>query len=164
VQGGSSFNGSVNITDTLTYGHRSIPFAEMKFGDSTTTIALTQNTPAQITNSNNDLFTAGLSNDIAIQGDSMVVNTAGVYKATASLSFEGSNGSEIELQLFVNGSEACTCHPIIELSANKKASLAMPCDFIALSQNDVVKLYVENLANNDDITAIGAHVSLLKID
>jgi hypothetical protein len=105
-----------------------------------------------------------LSNDVDVAGDSMVVNTAGVYKAIASLTFEGSNGSEIELQLFVNGSEACTCHPLYELSANKKASLSMPCDFIAMSANDVVKLYVENLANNSDITAIGGHVSLLKID
>lgn len=141
-------------------------YGEMGFGDSTATIALTQNVPTWVTNPNNELWLPGalqLSADVVYDGDSLVIQTAGQYLVQIQLTMSGATGSEIELQLFKNGAEDCFCVSAASLANNRTFSLTYT-DITDVTANDVFKVYIENLQTNDDVDVINGKIIVKKVN
>ena len=177
-------DGTVLITDTLTIadgsensgyvltsdaaGHATwqdpTGYGEMGFGDSTRTIALTQNVFSVVTNSNNTLWqTAAVDlHNVTYSGDSLIINSAGTYQVNLQLSVDGATSSVIRLGVFLNGSLACTCTGYQELANNKIIQLAY-INIDALNAGDVVQVVITNTANSDDIDAVGGKLTVNKI-
>ena len=140
-------------------------FGEMGFGDSTFTIALTQNTPAWVTNLENDLWSLGatnFSNGVSYSGDSLLIESAGIYKVNIQLTMTGATGSTIELQLFKNGTEDCTCASSQTLHNNETFSLSYS-DITDLSDGDALRVFIENTASNDDVDVLNGKITLHRL-
>ena len=177
-------DGTVLITDTLTIadgsensgyvltsdaaGHATWQdpnaYGEMGFGDSTRTIALTQNVFSVVTNSNNTLWsTAAVDlHNVTYSGDSLIIDSAGTYQVNVQLSVEGTNASIIRMGVFINGVLACTCTGWQQLSNNLIIQLTY-INIDALNAGDVVQVVITNTANNDDVDAIAGKITVNKI-
>jgi hypothetical protein len=178
-------DGTVLITDTLTYDIPSAAtgyvltsqdaignskwqdptaYGEMGFGDSTRTIALTQNVFSVVTNSNNTLWsTAAIDlHNVTYSGDSLIIDSAGVYQINAQLSVEGTNASIIRMGVFINGALACTCTGWQQLSNNLIVQLTY-INIDTFNVGDVVQVVVTNTANSDDVDAIAGKITINKI-
>lgn len=153
----SDASGNATWQDPTAYG-------EMGFGDSTRTIALTQNVFSVVTNSNNTLWsTAAVDlHNVTYSGDSLIVDSAGTYQVNVQLSMDGTNGSVIRLGVFLNGVLACSCTGYEELSNNKIIQLSY-INIDALNAGDVLQVVITNTANNDDVDAIGGKLMVNKI-
>lgn len=143
---------------------QSSAYGEMGFGDSTRTVALSVNTPAKITNTNKNLWNSGAVtlNDVTYRGDSIIIETDGIYHVNGYASVSGSNGSVLTLKLYLNGSLACVCNPFNTLSANRKVTLVF-ADIMDLNAGDVIEVYIENTADSNDIDAISGKLSIHQI-
>ena len=163
---GSQATGAKLISDASGNASWELPsFGEMGFGDSSSTIALTQNTPAWVTNPNNDLWSLGaidFSNGVSYSGDSLLIETAGIYQVNIQLSMSGPTSSVIELQLFKNGSQDCTCSSVLSLHNNEKFSLSYT-DITDLSDGDILRVFVENTADNNDVAVINGKITLHRL-
>ena len=177
-------DGTVLITDTLTIADGSensgyiltsdaagnatwqdpTAYGEMGFGDSTRTIALTQNVFSVVTNSNNTLWsTAAIDlHNVTYSGDSLIIDSAGVYQINAQLSVEGTNASIIRMGVFINGALACTCTGWQQLSNNLIVQLTY-INIDTFNVGDVVQVVVTNTANSDDIDAVAGKITINKI-
>ena len=177
-------DGTVLITDTLTIADGSensgyiltsdasgnatwqdpTAYGEMGFGDSTRTIALTQNVFSVVTNSNNTLWsTAAIDlHNVTYSGDSLIIDSAGVYQINAQLSVEGTNASIIRMGVFINGVLACTCTGWQQLSNNLIIQLTY-INIDTLNVGDVVQVVITNTANGDDVDAIAGKITINKI-
>jgi hypothetical protein len=177
-------DGTVLITDTLTIADGSensgyvltsdaagnatwqdpTGYGEMGFGDSTRTIALTQNVFSVVTNSNNTLWsTAAIDlHNVTYSGDSLIIDSAGVYQINAQLSVEGTNASIIRMGVFINGALACTCTGWQQLSNNLIVQLTY-INIDTFNVGDVVQVVVTNTANSDDVDAIAGKITINKI-
>jgi hypothetical protein len=177
-------DGTVLITDTLTIADGSensgyvltsdaagnatwqdpTGYGEMGFGDSTRTIALTQNVFSVVTNSNNTLWsTAAIDlHNVTYSGDSLIIDSAGVYQINAQLSVEGTNASIIRMGVFINGVLACTCTGWQQLSNNLIVQLTY-INIDTFNVGDVVQVVVTNTANSDDVDAIAGKITINKI-
>lgn len=163
---GNQSAGAKLISDASGNASWELPsFGEMGFGDSTTTIALTQNTPAWVTNANNDLWSFGatdFSNGVSYSGDSLLIATAGVYQVNIQLSMTGSTGSTIELQLFKNGSQDCPCSSILSLHNNETFSLSYN-DITDLADGDFLRVFVENTGSSNDVDVLNGKITLHRL-
>lgn len=139
-------------------------YGEMGFGDSTRTIALTQNVFSVVTNSNNTLWsTAAIDlHNVTYSGDSLIIDSAGVYQINAQLSVEGTNASIIRMGVFINGVLACTCTGWQQLSNNLIVQLTY-INIDTFNVGDVVQVVVTNTANSDDVDAIAGKITINKI-
>jgi TusA-related sulfurtransferase len=139
-------------------------YGEMGFGDSTRTIALTQNVFSVVTNSNKTLWqTAAIDlHNVTYSGDSLIIDSAGVYQVNVQLSMDGTSGSVIRLGVFLNGVLACSCTGYQELLNNRILQLTY-INIDALNAGDVLKVVITNTANNDDVDAIGGKITVNKI-
>jgi hypothetical protein len=139
-------------------------YGEMGFGDSTRTIALTQNVFSVVTNSNNTLWqTAAVDlHNVTYSGDSLIIDSAGVYQVNVQLSMDGTSGSVIRLGVFLNGVLACSCTGYQELLNNRILQLTY-INIDALNAGDVLQVVITNTANNDDVDAIGGKLMVNKI-
>jgi hypothetical protein len=139
-------------------------YGEMGFGDSTRTIALTQNVFSVVTNSNNTLWsTAAVDlHNVTYSGDSLIIDSAGTYQVNVQLSMDGSSGSVIRLGVFINGVLACSCTGYQELLNNRILQLNY-INIDALNAGDVLQVVITNTANNDDVDAIGGKLTINKI-
>jgi hypothetical protein len=178
-------DGTVLITDTLTYDIPSAAtgyvltsqdaignskwqdptgYGEMGFGDSTRTIALTQNVFSVVTNSNNTLWsTAAIDlHNVTYSGDSLIIDSAGTYQVNVQLSVEGTNASIIRMGVFINGALACTCTGWQQLSNNLIVQLTY-INIDTFNVGDVVQVVVTNTANSDDVDAIAGKITINKI-
>lgn len=141
-------------------------YGEMGFGDSTRTIALTQNTPAWATNGNNDLWSTGalqFSNGVAYSNDSLIVTTAGIYFVEVQLTMTGMSGSTIELQVFKNGAEDCFCVSALSLQNNRTFSLTYT-DITDVAANDVFQVFVENTGSGSSIDVINGKIVMHRLN
>jgi hypothetical protein len=136
----------------------------MGFGDSTRTIALTQNVFSVVTNSNNTLWqTAAIDlHNVTYSGDSLIIDSAGTYQVNVQLSMDGTSGSVIRLGVFLNGVLACSCTGYQELLNNRILQLTY-INIDALNAGDVLQVVITNTANNDDVDAIGGKLMVNKI-
>lgn len=177
-------DGTVLITDTLTIadgsensgyiltsdaaGHATWQdpnaYGEMGFGDSTRTIAITQNVFSVVTNSNNTLWsTAAVDlHNVTYSGDSLIIDSAGTYQVNVQLSVEGTNASIIRMGVFINGALACTCTGWQQLSNNLIVQLTY-INIDTFNVGDVVQVVVTNTANGDDVDAIAGKITINKI-
>jgi hypothetical protein len=177
-------DGTVLITDTLTIadgsensgyvltsdaaGHATwqdpTAYGEMGFGDSTRTIALTQNVFSVVTNSNNTLWsTAAVDlHNVTYSGDSLIIDSAGTYQVNVQLSVEGTNASIIRMGVFINGALACTCTGWQQLSNNLIVQLTY-INIDTFNVGDVVQVVVTNTANGNDVDAVGGKITINKI-
>jgi hypothetical protein len=139
-------------------------YGEMGFGDSTRTIALTQNVFSVVTNSNNTLWqTAAIDlHNVTYSGDSLIIDSAGTYQVNVQLSMDGTSGSVIRLGVFLNGVLACSCTGYQELLNNRILQLTY-INIDALNAGDVLQVVITNTANNDDVDAIGGKLIVNKI-
>jgi len=153
----SDANGSATWKDHTAYG-------EMGFGDSTRTIALTQNVFSVVTNSNNTLWsTAAVDlHNVTYSGDSLIIDSAGTYQVNVQLSIDGTSGSVIRLGVFINGVLACSCTGYQELLNNRIIQLNY-INIDALNAGDVLQVVITNTANNDDVDAVGGKITINKI-
>jgi hypothetical protein len=153
----SDASGNATWQDKTAYG-------EMGFGDSTRTIALTQNVFSVVTNSNNTLWqTAAVDlHNVTYSGDSLIIDSAGTYQVNVQLSMDGTSGSVIRLGVFVNGVLACSCTGYQELLNNRILQLTY-INIDALNAGDVLQVVITNTANNDDVDAIGGKLMVNKI-
>jgi hypothetical protein len=136
----------------------------MGFGDSTRTIALTQNVFSVVTNTANDLWsTAAVDlHNVTYSGDSLIIDSAGTYQVNVQLSMDGTSGSVIRLGVFLNGVLACSCTGYQELLNNRILQLTY-INIDALNAGDVLQVVITNTANNDDVDAIGGKLMVNKI-
>ena len=139
-------------------------YGEMGFGDSTRTIALTQNVFSVVTNSNNTLWsTAAIDlHNVTYSGDSLIIDSAGTYQVNVQLSVEGTNASIIRMGVFINGVLACTCTGWQQLSNNLIVQLTY-INIDTFNVGDVVQVVVTNTANSDDVDAIAGKITINKI-
>jgi hypothetical protein len=139
-------------------------YGEMGFGDSTRTIALTQNVFSVVTNSNNTLWqTAAVDlHNVTYSGDSLIIDSAGTYQVNVQLSMDGTSGSVIRLGVFLNGVLACSCTGYQELLNNRILQLTY-INIDALNAGDVLQVVITNTANNDDVDAVGGKLMVNKI-
>jgi hypothetical protein len=139
-------------------------YGEMGFGDSTRTIALTQNVFSVVTNSNKTLWqTAAIDlHNVTYSGDSLTIDSAGTYQVNVQLSMDGTSGSVIRLGVFLNGVLACSCTGYQELLNNRILQLTY-INIDALNAGDVLQVVITNTANNDDVDAIGGKLMVNKI-
>jgi TusA-related sulfurtransferase len=153
----SDASGNATWQDHTAYG-------EMGFGDSTRTIALTQNVFSVVTNSNNTLWqTAAVDlHNVTYSGDSLIIDSAGTYQVNIQLSMDGTSGSVIRLGVFLNGVLACSCTGYQELLNNRILQLTY-INIDALNAGDVLQVVITNTANNDDVDAIGGKLTVNKI-
>jgi TusA-related sulfurtransferase/predicted nucleic acid-binding protein len=153
----SDASGNATWQDHTAYG-------EMGFGDSTRTIALTQNVFSVVTNSNNTLWsTAAIDlHNVTYSGDSLIIDSAGTYQVNVQLSMDGTSGSVIRLGVFLNGVLACSCTGYQELLNNRILQLTY-INIDALNAGDVLQVVITNTANNDDVDAIGGKLMVNKI-
>lgn len=153
----SDASGNATWQDHTAYG-------EMGFGDSSRTIALTQNVFRVVTNSNNTLWsTAAIDlHNVTYSGDSLIIDSAGTYQVNVQLSMDGSSGSVIRLGVFLNGVLACTCTGYQELLNNRILQLSY-INIDALNAGDVLQVVITNTANNDDVDAVGGKITVNKI-
>jgi TusA-related sulfurtransferase len=153
----SDASGNATWQDPNAYG-------EMGFGDSTRTIALTQNVFSVVTNSNNTLWqTAAIDlHNVTYSGDSLIIDSAGVYQVNVQLSMDGTSGSIIRLGVFLNGVLACSCTGYQELLNNRILQLTY-INIDALNAGDVLKVVITNTANNDNVDAVGGKITVNKI-
>ena len=163
---GTQSNGYVLTSDANGKGiwQDHTAYGEMGFGDSLRTIALTQNVFSVVTNSNNTLWsTAAIDlHSVTYSGDSLIIDSAGVYQINAQLSVEGTNASIIRMGVFINGVLACTCTGWQQLSNNQIVQLTY-INIETLNVGDVLQVVIANTANNDDVDAIGGKVMVNKI-
>jgi hypothetical protein len=153
----SDASGNATWQDPTAYG-------EMGFGDSTRTIALTQNVFSVVTNTANDLWsTAAVDlHNVTYSGDSLIIDSAGTYQVNVQLSMDGTSGSVIRLGVFLNGVLACSCTGYQELLNNRILQLTY-INIDALNAGDVLQVVITNTANNDDVDAIGGKLMVNKI-
>ena len=136
---------------------------EMGFGDSLSTQALTQNVWKVVTNGNNDLWASSAVdlNDVTYSNDSLIIGVSGYYSINAQLSVDGSSSSIIRLGVYLNGSLACTCTGYQELFNNRIIQLGY-IDIDYLNKGDVLQVVVMNTANDDDLSAVGGKITVVK--
>jgi hypothetical protein len=153
----SDAGGNATWQDHTAYG-------EMGFGDSTRTIAITQNVFSVVTNTANDLWsTAAVDlHNVTYSGDSLIIDSAGTYQVNVQLSMDGTSGSVIRLGVFLNGVLACSCTGYQELLNNRILQLTY-INIDALNAGDVLQVVITNTANNDDVDAIGGKLMVNKI-
>jgi hypothetical protein len=139
-------------------------YGEMGFGDSTRTIAITQNVFSVVTNSNNTLWsTAAVDlHNVTYSGDSLIIDSAGTYQVNIQLSMDGTSGSVIRLGVFLNGVLACSCTGYQELLNNRILQLTY-INIDALNAGDVLQVVITNTANGDDVDAVGGKITVNKI-
>jgi hypothetical protein len=139
-------------------------YGEMGFGDSTRTIALTQNVFSVVTNSNKTLWqTAAIDlHNVTYSGDSLIIDSAGTYQVNIQLSMDGTSGSIIRLGVFLNGVLACSCTGYQELLNNRILQLSY-INIDALNAGDVLQVVITNTANNDNVDAIGGKITVNKL-
>jgi hypothetical protein len=163
---GNEAAGAVLISDADGVANWTLPtYAEMGFGDSTSVQDLTVNVEKWITNPNNDLWSSGAiesSGDIVIDGDSVTISTDGVYEVEVIFSGEGAVSSVIELGVLLNGSESCFCTGRVELAASKIFPLPYH-DIITLSSGDVLKPFIMNTNDSNDVTAVAGKMIITRI-
>lgn len=156
----SDASGNASWNDPSAWG-------EMGFADSSHTLALTQNVPAWVTNTGNDIWSvaAVTMRNVTYSNDSLIVNTggAGTYFISGHLSVEGLNGSAIKAYTYLNGSIACSCVAVETLENNDIVTVDIACDIIPLSEGDALTIWVENTANNDDVDLISGKLTIHKI-
>jgi TusA-related sulfurtransferase len=160
----SDADGNATWQDPNTILQDHTAYGEMGFGDSTRTIALTQNVFSVVTNSNNTLWqTAAIDlHNVTYSGDSLIIDSAGTYQVNVQLSMDGTSGSVIRLGVFVNGVLACSCTGYQELLNNRILQLTY-INIDALNAGDVLQVVITNTANNDDVDAIGGKITVNKI-
>lgn len=150
-------NGKGTWQDPTAYG-------EMGFGDSTRTIALTQNVFSVVTNTAKNLLSAEATtlHNVTYQGDSLKVDSAGTYQIIINLSVDGTNTSVLELGVFKNGVLMAVGTGHIELVNNHTVQISYN-DIAPLAVGDGLRIVIINTANNDDVTARNGKITINKL-
>jgi len=153
----SDANGNATWQDPTAYG-------EMGFGDSSVTVALTQNVWTHVTNSGNNLWVEGVvdTHNVTYSADSLIINKTGAYAVNVQLSMEGTSGSTLQLGIYINGSLACTCVGATSLANNRTVQLSYT-NIDGLTSGDVIQVMVRNTASNDDIDVLTGKIALNKV-
>ena len=79
------------------------PHGALNFADSTTVIALTQNTWTKVTGPAGDLFIVRDQDDMTIAGDSITIEVDGDYMTWISFSFDGVQNAVFHIAIYKNG-------------------------------------------------------------
>jgi hypothetical protein len=139
-------------------------YGEMGFGDSTRTLALTQNVWSVVTNTAKNLLSEGASSlhNVTYQADSLKIDSSGTYLITANISVDGTSGSVVEFGVFKNGVLMCTCTGQTELLNNRIIQISYN-DIAPLTSGDGLRLVLMNTANNDDVDLISGKLTINKI-
>jgi hypothetical protein len=159
-------SGNFYAEDTLFSSVIDKSYGEMGFRDSAVTVVLDIDVPSWVTNSSNDLWqqSANTLKGVTYDGDSLVVNRAGVYYLSGHLSVAGNNNDVLRGYVYKNGTPLCLCSPVTSLVNNRIVNLQLNTDVAMLSVGDVLKVYVENIGTGNDVAAISGKLTLHRID
>lgn len=164
---GNEAAGAVLVSDASGNASWQDPYAygEMGFADSSYTLALTQNTPAWVTNASNDIWSVAsvTMKDVTYSNDSLIVGMDGTYFFSGHLSVEGTTGSAIKAYTYKNGSVLCACVAEETLENNDIITLTIACDIAPLVEGDVITVWIENTASNDDVDLVSGKLTIHKI-
>ena len=138
-------------------------YGEMGFGDSSRTIALTEDVFSVVTNSNKTLWSsyATTLHNVTYAGDSLVADSGGVFKIDLMLSLFGTTNTVIKLGIFVNGTLVLPTQQL-ELASSQIAQIDY-MRLVPLNAGDVVKVVVTNATDNDAITVVSGTILINKI-
>lgn len=167
LDGGSGSNGDVltRLTDGVAHWQDPYAYGEMGFADSSYTLALTQSTPAWVTNTANDIWSVAsvTMKDVTYSNDSIIVGVDGTYFISGHLSVEGNNRAAIKAYTYKNGSVLCACVAEETLDNNDIITLTIACDIAPLLEGDVITVWVENTASNDDVDLVSGKLTIHRI-
>ena len=128
--------------------------AYVGFTDSTVTLAITQNTWAQITNANDTIFL--IDHKVGVEyigGDSLKIIRAGTYQVDGNLSFQGSNNEDwkIAVRRTRSGSTTTQGFPLLKYTSVANTVTVPFCSALFDCQTgDIVTLEIMNLTDDDD--------------
>jgi hypothetical protein len=139
-------------------------FGEMGFGDSTRTLALTQNVWSVVTNTAKNLLSAGAISlhNVTYQADSLKIDSAGTYLITANISVDGTNASVLKFGIYKNGALMTVGTGHIELTNNHTVQISYN-DIAPLVVGDGLRLVIMNTASNDDVDLRNGKLTINKI-
>jgi len=136
------------------------PHAWIRFADSTRTIALTQNTWAQITNPADSLFRVIDQYLLSVEDDTVSATVAGHFNVDFSLSFTGTNADIYEVRLMSTTGEI---HKVsISTDGTAPHEVVVPGYWIATAGQELWA-EIRNTASNDDATVLSGGLRLLYI-
>ena len=138
------------------------PHGAMNFADSTTVIALTQNTWTKVTGPAGDLFMVRITDDITIEGDSITIEIAGDYMLWMSFSFDGVQNANFHIALYKNGGITdWEFHR--KTSAQDTGNAGMPTYVQNLVAGDDLSIWIENTGNDGDAIMVSGQIVILMV-
>jgi len=133
------------------------PHGAMAFADSSTVVALTQNTWAKLTGPSGPVYTVIDADDLTISGDTITITTPGDYMMWIGLSFEGGPSDVYHVVIYKNGViTAFEMHR--KTSNNDTGNMGMPAYLNNLSAGDDISVYIRNTGDNDDATLVSSQI------
>ena len=134
------------------------------FSDSSYTLDLTQNIYLPVTNTNNDLYTDGVSTSgLTWTGDSVQVSAAGDYEITWDLSWNGSNTDNYHIAIFVNNVEQNGKAEAQRGMSGTDPGVGTGNTILTLTANAWISLRIKNTANNNDPTFQAGNIVIKKL-
>jgi len=135
--------------------------AYMGFVDSTTTLAITQDQWAQVTNAYDSLFIVVHEYGVEyVLGDSLQITKAGTYSISGELSLQGSNNEnwKVAARRTRSGSTTTIGFPVLKYTGVAN-TVAVPFDCLAtdLEVDDLITLEIMNTTDNDDCVVKGCN-------
>ena len=136
--------------DTLDY---TPPHAYIRFADSSTTLSLTQNNYANITNAWDSLYRKLEFVGMSYSGDSLILQVAGDYVLHFQLSFQDGGNDDYEVVVNHEGT-IISKGAISTQAAADDYTITIPAYIYDAAVDDRVYFQMRNTADNDDATVI----------
>ena len=129
------------------------PHGALNFADSTTVVALTQNTWTKMTGPAGDLFVVRDQDDLTIAGDSITIEIAGDYMTWIAFSFDGIQNAVFHIALYKNG-VVTDWEFHRKTSAQDTGNAGMPAYVENLVAGDDLSIWIQNTGNDGDATMV----------
>jgi hypothetical protein len=158
-----SITTSLYVGDTLFAEVYDVSYGEMGHGYFAG-FTLPSFTQTWVTNGGNNLWSTNATelNGVTYDGDSLVIDRAGLYHISGHLSADRTTGSILELAVFRNGVPTCSCESRMSWAADGVLTVTIPSDIIRLSQGDVLKVYAYGSSGTFDLR--GGRLTVHRID
>lgn len=154
IYGNLAIRGDINFKSRHGY---------MYFSGQSVTIIATQNIWYRVTNATKNLFTVSEADFITIRGDSIIINYAGSYLITGTLTFSGGNDVEQAVRLYKNGNAIGAYIGMVGKGAGREITIPFVFYSEDSAVNDKLELRTSNLDDNSDPVLIGGTLFIQKL-
>lgn len=154
------FDNDVNFSGNIA----SAKYGGMGFADSSYVLPVEQDTWTHVTNDENDLFSVtSATSGVTYTADSLYIQTAGVYRVSYALSFNGVDNEDWRIGLIVNDTDRYVC---TQQSSGGTATIHQVANstIISFSAGDGVELQIYNDTDADDPTIVCGTLIVDKIN